>query len=151
MRYERKNDKDEWVPIEEASRLVERGDGTLYAESTGPDIYWPAGSWRRVGAVSTTVERRKLAWAIVHALEDAAIFGKDVFPADAAKIVERLLATSEDAQRVDFLEAELVKARHTGKCAFRVSEHGRGWRLHETSREGAKDTVREALDDARSR
>lgn len=44
---------------------------------------------------------------------------------------------------LDWLDAK--SGVYTGKVLFRESETGRGWRLHETSRPGAKTSVREAI------
>ncbi len=51
---------------------------------------------------------------------------------------------SADRHRIEYLET--IKGTYTGKTILRMSSDGRGFRLHETSREGAKDTVREAID-----
>ena len=53
-----------------------------------------------------------------------------------------------DKELLDFLQKENEKARYTGKCLFRMSSFGRGWRLYETSQAGAKKSVREAIGDA---
>ncbi len=53
-----------------------------------------------------------------------------------------------DTQMLDFLQEELDKRRYTGRVAFRVSENGRGMRLHETSRMGSFNSVRSAIKDA---
>ena len=53
-----------------------------------------------------------------------------------------------DKDLIDFLEKQNNKARYTGKCIFRVSSYGRGWRFHETSQIGSQVSVREALYDA---
>lgn len=53
-----------------------------------------------------------------------------------------------DTDLLDFLEYHNGKARYTGKCLFRLSSTGRGWRLHETSGEGAYRSVREAIEAA---
>ena len=60
-------------------------------------------------------------------------------------------ATSEvkrDSERLDFLERQNGQARYTGRCIFRQSRHGRGWRLHETSSQEAVGSVRRAIDEA---
>lgn len=51
-----------------------------------------------------------------------------------------------DTERIDFMERLLAKKEYTGKAILRNSTTGRGWRLHETSWEGASDTVRGAID-----
>ena len=50
-----------------------------------------------------------------------------------------------DSELLNWLEVELLKGRYTGKAVFRLSMHGRGWRLHETSSKAASDTVRGAI------
>jgi hypothetical protein len=53
-----------------------------------------------------------------------------------------------DKDLIDFLESKNKENSYTGKCVFRMSDSGRGWRLHETSRLDAKESVREAIIDA---
>lgn len=53
-----------------------------------------------------------------------------------------------DTEMLDWLEAQLQKGKYTGKCIFRWSNNERGFRLHETSLDGAVDTVRKAIEDA---
>ena len=53
-----------------------------------------------------------------------------------------------DKERLDWLQRQLEKKQYTGKCVFRWSNTGRGFRLHETCRENAVDDVRTALDQA---
>jgi hypothetical protein len=53
-----------------------------------------------------------------------------------------------DKELLDFLQAQNDKEIYTGKVIFRWSRENHGWRLHETSREGAKKDVREAIADA---
>lgn len=53
-----------------------------------------------------------------------------------------------DAEMLDWLEAQNAKAEYTGRCMFRWSETGRGWRLHEAPAGGAFASVREAIADA---
>ena len=53
-----------------------------------------------------------------------------------------------DTERIDWLQAQLDKCQYTGMAMFRWSSNGRGIRLHETSRQGAKNTIREAIDTA---
>lgn len=52
----------------------------------------------------------------------------------------------KDAQRLDFLQSLTDKEEYTGKVILRKSKTGRGWRLHETSKEGAEYNVRKAID-----
>src|SRR5690348_1505064 len=47
-----------------------------------------------------------------------------------------------DSEMLDWLDRK--SGSYTGKVVFRWSETGRGWRLHETNREG-HSTVREAI------
>jgi hypothetical protein len=55
-----------------------------------------------------------------------------------------------DTDRLNWLEAQNSKNSYTGKCNFRWSTTGRGWRLIETSggpnMEPTFSTVREAID-----
>lgn len=53
-----------------------------------------------------------------------------------------------DKQRLDWLQEQLEKAEYTGKCLFRWSTTGRGFRLHETSLPKAVGDVRDAIDEA---
>ena len=53
-----------------------------------------------------------------------------------------------DTELLDFLEDQNGKSRYTGKCVFRLSTSGRGWRLHETSGAGALGSVRGAIKSA---
>jgi hypothetical protein len=50
-----------------------------------------------------------------------------------------------DTQLLDFLQKQNDKSFYTGRCAMRWSDNGRGWRLHETSRADATESVREAI------
>ena len=49
-----------------------------------------------------------------------------------------------DTDRINGLQ--LLLGKFTGKVACRWSTTGRGWRLHESSREDAVDSVRAAID-----
>jgi len=55
-----------------------------------------------------------------------------------------------DKMRLDWLEEQNKKTSYTGKCLFRWSTTGRGWRLHESSggpnHEPVFNTVRDAID-----
>lgn len=51
-----------------------------------------------------------------------------------------------DTEMLNWLEAQLKKGEYAGKCLFRWSNNGRGFCLHETSLDGAFDTVREAIE-----
>ena len=53
-----------------------------------------------------------------------------------------------DSDLLDYLQNLTDKAEYTGRVVLRKSTTGRGWRLHETSRFNAKETVREAIIDA---
>ena len=52
-----------------------------------------------------------------------------------------------DKEMLDFLQELNNNAKYTGKCILRFSKNGRGWRLHETSHENAKNSVRAAIQD----
>lgn len=58
------------------------------------------------------------------------------------------MAKRTDAELLDWLEAQNAAGRYTGRCVFRLSGTGRGWRLHETSGENAVSSVRTAIADA---
>lgn len=62
------------------------------------------------------------------------------------QIADALIQFEADKTRLDFLQAQ-TKGYGRG-WILRVSLHRRGMRLHETSQEGARPTVREAIDDA---
>jgi len=47
-----------------------------------------------------------------------------------------------DEKRLDFLQSLLVRK----KCILRMSESGRGFRLHQSEREGGEYSVRLAID-----
>jgi len=53
-----------------------------------------------------------------------------------------------DKQLLDFLQKKNDEATYDGKCIFRMSSTGRGWRLHETKKEGASRSVRVAISKA---
>ncbi len=53
---------------------------------------------------------------------------------------------STDTELLDFLEGLNSRKLYTGKCVLRMSIMSRGWRLHETSKDDASDTVREAIE-----
>lgn len=62
---------------------------------------------------------------------------------------ERLSAVSsafEDQKRLNKLQALTEKQNYTGAVVMRMSDTGRGWRLHETSQDGADTDVRDAID-----
>lgn len=54
-----------------------------------------------------------------------------------------------DTERLDWLD--LLTGSYTGLVIWRRATQRPGWRLHETSRKGAKPTVREAVADAMGR
>jgi len=58
----------------------------------------------------------------------------------------------DDSKRLDWLEKQNKEARYTGRCIFRWSTTGRGWRLHETSSAFGDiptfTSVRDAIDHA---
>ena len=51
---------------------------------------------------------------------------------------------SADRTRIEYLET--INGTYTGRVILRMSSTERGFRLHETSREGSERTVREAID-----
>lgn len=53
-----------------------------------------------------------------------------------------------DKELLDFLQKKNDEKVHGGLCILRDSDYGKGWRLHETKRVGAKRSVREAIGDA---
>lgn len=56
-----------------------------------------------------------------------------------------------DKEMLDWLEKQNKKTQYTGKCTFRWSSNGRGWRLHETEdsfKRKVHDTVRAAITEA---
>ena len=57
---------------------------------------------------------------------------------------EKIKQLEADKERLDFLDS--LNGKYTGKIILRMSSHGRGFRLHETSMGGASTTVREAID-----
>ena len=73
---------------------------------------------------------------MVHAM--GGIIKKEI-PMDASvKIIT-------DTELLDFLQVLNNEAKYTGRCILRLSYHGRGWRLHETSEGNAYWSVREAI------
>lgn len=52
-----------------------------------------------------------------------------------------------DTEMLNWLETQNNKEIYTGRCVWRWSRTGRGWRLHETSGEGF-NSVREAIEKA---
>lgn len=52
-----------------------------------------------------------------------------------------------DEALLDFLEQLNDKAEFTGKCILRMSENGRGWRLHESYGDGTSISVRNAINE----
>jgi hypothetical protein len=56
-------------------------------------------------------------------------------------------ACSDDTQRINHLEGMLDAGKYSRQCILRMSTTGRGFRLHETRRLGAFDTVRQAIDE----
>ncbi len=53
-----------------------------------------------------------------------------------------------DTELLDWMQEQLDLADYTGRCIFRWSMTGRGWRLHETSHYGAVSSVRGAIEAA---
>lgn len=79
-------------------------------------------------------------------------------PADKIFLLIEREALLKDAERLNWLQKQLDKKSYTGKCVFRWSSTGRGWRLHETSDEDGKrfgfiptTYVRKAIDQAMER
>ena len=63
-------------------------------------------------------------------------------------LLEEVAELRKDKERLDFLERQNDLKQYTGRCIFRWSGRGRGWRLHETSLESAVESVRQAIDEA---
>jgi hypothetical protein len=55
------------------------------------------------------------------------------------------MKTYTDTELLDFLQKVTDRNSYTGKVVCRWSGIGRGWRLHETSRNDAKSNVRQAI------
>lgn len=53
-----------------------------------------------------------------------------------------------DQKRLDWLQKQLRTSYCLDGVLFRWSAHGRGWRLHQTTRRGAGQSVRRAIDKA---
>jgi len=56
------------------------------------------------------------------------------------------MAKHTDTELLDFLQKLTNERRYTGTVILRDSDTGRGWRLHETSGEGAVPDVRQAIE-----
>lgn len=69
-------------------------------------------------------------------------------PKEAGKLMRETLKklTYLDKERLDFLQKLNDRKEYTGRVILRESNTGRGWRLHETSRENGYSSVREAID-----
>jgi len=52
-----------------------------------------------------------------------------------------------DKELLDYLQTQLEKGRYTGMAICRWSSSGRGIRLHETSKIGGCNSIREAIAD----
>ncbi len=50
-----------------------------------------------------------------------------------------------DTELLDALQKLNDDKRYTGKCVLRISDDGRGWRLHETTRPSGRYNVRNAI------
>lgn len=50
-----------------------------------------------------------------------------------------------DTELINYLQELNNESKYTGRCMLRNSSTGRGWRLHETSKEGACVSVRQAI------
>lgn len=68
----------------------------------------------------------------------------------AGKYYKGIDTMTTDTDRLNWLEAQNKKEFYTGRCIFRWSTTGRGWRLHESAdapgAEPTFPTVREAID-----
>jgi hypothetical protein len=64
-------------------------------------------------------------------------------PETRLETVEQAFA---DKARFDKLQALTEKQAYTGTVIMRMSSTDRGWRLHETSQDGADSDVRGAID-----
>lgn len=53
--------------------------------------------------------------------------------------------SKSDTELLDFLQKKNNESNYTGLCIFRMSSTGRGWRLYETSAQGASVSVRKAI------
>jgi hypothetical protein len=53
-----------------------------------------------------------------------------------------------DKELLDWLQSQNDRSRHTGRCLFRLSTTGRGWRLQETELPYAQADVRLAIREA---
>lgn len=60
--------------------------------------------------------------------------------------LETVKQAFDDKARLDKLQALTEKQQYTGTVIMRMSSTDRGWRLHETSQEGADSDVRDAID-----
>ena len=52
-----------------------------------------------------------------------------------------------DTELLDALQKLNDNKAYTGKCILRLSEGGRGWRLHETTRPFGRHNVRNAIEE----
>ena len=52
-----------------------------------------------------------------------------------------------DTELLDALQELNNRKLYTGKCVLRISDDGRGWRLHETTRPFARRNVRNAIEE----
>ena len=57
------------------------------------------------------------------------------------------MSNRTDTERLDFLQALLDRSDYTGSAILRLSQTGRGWRLHESSKSQAVPDVRQAIDE----
>jgi len=64
---------------------------------------------------------------------------------DSAEALVEDLDRPSDTELLDFLQDITDKAEYAGKVICRKSTTGRGWRLHETSRDNAVPDVRQAI------
>ncbi len=68
----------------------------------------------------------------------------NLFDCESCGLEIRIKQLEADKERLDFLDS--LNGKYTGKIILRMSSHGRGFRLHETSQEGAAYSVRETID-----
>lgn len=62
-------------------------------------------------------------------------------------VIEERDALKEDRDRLDFMQALLDLGEYTGECVLRMSQTGRGFRLHETSsHKPSFKSIRKAID-----
>lgn len=99
------------------------------------------------GSDQATTTRHAIANAILTAWPERPIDKAGLVDADS--VVRRVIASAmlvaspTDTRMLDWLDEQT--GSYTGRVLWRLSTRGYGWRLHETSRVGAKATVRETI------